>query len=62
MFKMKQEEREGGSFYLMKYFLQTETGGIAISPRPSAPGAPLAPGKPQRPMFGMNPVLLDDKA
>jgi len=40
---------------------QTETGGVAISPRPSAPGAPLAPGKPQRPMFGMNPVLMDDK-
>jgi len=40
---------------------QTETGGIAISPRPSAPSAPLTPGKPQRPMFGINPVLLDDK-
>ena len=40
---------------------QTETGGVAISPRPSAPNAPLSPGKPQRPMFGMNPVLLDEK-
>jgi len=40
---------------------QTETGGIAISPRPSAHDAPLAPGKPQRPMFGMNPVLVNDK-
>jgi len=40
---------------------QTETGGVAISPRPSAPSAPLAPGKPQRPMFGIKPVLMDDK-
>ena len=40
---------------------QTETGGVAISPRPSPPAAPLAPGKPQRPMFGMNPVLVDEK-
>merc|ERR1712108_47259 len=38
---------------------QTETGGVAIAPRPSPPGAPLRPGKPQRPMFGMNPVILD---
>ena len=36
---------------------QTETGGIAIAPRPSATGAPLAPSKPQRPMFGIQPVL-----
>ena len=24
-------------------------------------GAPIVPAKPMRPMFGMNPVLLDDK-
>jgi len=46
---------------LVDTWWQTETGGVAIAPRPSAPGAPLAPSKPQRPMFGMNPVLVDDK-
>ncbi|XP_042235478.1 acetyl-coenzyme A synthetase 2-like, mitochondrial isoform X2 [Homarus americanus] len=38
---------------------QTETGGIMISPRPSAPDAPVYPGMPMRPMFGVNPVLCD---
>eukprot|EP00092_Neocalanus_flemingeri_P027906 GFUD01030297.1.p1 GENE.GFUD01030297.1~~GFUD01030297.1.p1 ORF type:complete len:671 (+),score=211.01 GFUD01030297.1:164-2176(+) len=46
---------------LVDTWWQTETGGVAIAPRPSAIGAPLAPSKPQRPMFGMNPVLMDDK-
>lgn len=46
---------------LVDTWWQTETGGVAIAPRPSAPGAPLRPGKPQRPMFGMNPVIMDDK-
>jgi len=46
---------------LVDTWWQTETGGVAIAPRPSAPGAPLAPSKPQRPMFGMNPVLMDEK-
>jgi len=46
---------------LVDTWWQTETGGVAIAPRPSAVGAPLAPAKPQRPMFGMNPVLMDDK-
>ncbi len=39
---------------------QTETGGIAISPRPSASGAEILAAKPMRPMFGMQPVLMDD--
>jgi acetyl-CoA synthetase len=39
---------------------QTETGGVAISPRPSEIGAKIVPGKPMRPMFGINPVLLDE--
>lgn len=38
---------------------QTESGGIMISPRPSAPGAPVNPGMPMRPMFGIRPVLCD---
>ena len=46
---------------LVDTWWQTETGGVAIAPRPSAPGAPLRPGKPQRPMFGMNPVIMDEK-
>jgi len=46
---------------LVDTWWQTETGGVAISPRPSDPGAELVPGKPQRPMFGISPVLLDDK-
>jgi len=46
---------------LVDTWWQTETGGVAIAPRPSAIGAPLAPSKPQRPMFGMNPVLMDEK-
>ena len=46
---------------LIDTWWQTETGGVALAPRPSAPNAPLAASKPQRPMFGMNPVLLDEK-
>ncbi|KAH3855500.1 hypothetical protein DPMN_098068 [Dreissena polymorpha] len=38
---------------------QTETGGIAISPRPSAPGAEIRPAMPMRPFFGIDPVLID---
>jgi len=36
-----------------------ETGGIAITPRPSAPGAEIRPAMPMRPFFGIDPVLLD---
>ena len=49
----------GGQCDLVDTWWQTETGGVAIAPRPSSPGAPLRAGKPQRPMFGMNPVILD---
>nr|QAB45083.1 fatty acid transport protein-like protein x1 [Eriocheir sinensis] len=44
---------------LVDTWWQTETGGIMISPRPSAPGAPVLPGMPMRPMFGVKPVLCD---
>lgn len=40
---------------------QTETGGICIAPRPSSPRATIAPGMPMRPMFGIDPVLIDQK-
>ena len=46
---------------LVDTWWQTETGGIAISPRPSAAGAEIIAAKPMRPMFGMQPVLLDDQ-
>lgn len=46
---------------LVDTWWQTETGGIAISPRPSAVGSPLVPGKPQHPFLGMNPALIDEK-
>ncbi|XP_041469500.1 acetyl-coenzyme A synthetase 2-like, mitochondrial isoform X2 [Lytechinus variegatus] len=39
---------------------QTETGGICITPRPSAPNAEIT-GGPMRPFFGIEPVLLDEK-
>jgi acyl-coenzyme A synthetase/AMP-(fatty) acid ligase len=40
---------------------QTETGGAAISPRPSEVGEKIIPGRPMKPFFGINAVLLDDK-
>ena len=39
----------------------SETGGICISPRPSAPGAEITPAMPMRPFFGIDPVLVDSK-
>jgi len=39
---------------------QTETGGIMISPRPSAPGEPIEPAMPMRPFFGVDLTLLAD--
>lgn len=40
---------------------QTETGGICISPRPSAPGSEIRPGMPMRPMYGISPAILSEK-
>lgn len=36
-----------------------ETGGIAITPRPSAPGAVIKAGMPMRPFFGIEPALVN---
>uniref|UniRef100_A0A2P2I3B5 Acetyl-coenzyme A synthetase n=1 Tax=Hirondellea gigas TaxID=1518452 RepID=A0A2P2I3B5_9CRUS len=38
---------------------QSETGGIMLSPRPSAPDAPVKEAHPMRPMLGMTPLLCD---
>ena len=38
-----------------------ETGGICITPRPSAPDAEILPSMPMRPFFGIEPVLMDSK-
>ncbi|XP_046545068.1 acetyl-coenzyme A synthetase 2-like, mitochondrial [Haliotis rubra] len=40
---------------------QTETGGISLAPRPSAPGAEIIPAMPMRPFFGIEPVLMDSE-
>lgn len=45
---------------LVDTWWQTETGGICITPRPSAPGAEIRHG-PMRPFFGISPQLLNDK-
>ena len=45
---------------LVDTWWQTETGGIAIAPRPSGQAADILPAKPMRPMLGMNPVLLNE--
>ena len=37
----------------MDTWWQTETGGVAIAPRPSEEGAEIIAGKPMRPMLGM---------
>lgn len=37
---------------------QTETGGISIAPRPSAPGAHIDAGMPMRPFLGQNPCIV----
>uniref|UniRef100_H2YF71 Propionate--CoA ligase n=1 Tax=Ciona savignyi TaxID=51511 RepID=H2YF71_CIOSA len=37
---------------------QTETGGIAITPRPSAPKAQIIPATPMRPFFGIQPAVV----
>ena len=46
---------------LVDTWWQTETGGICIAPRPSAPNAPIIPGMAMRALPGINPVLMDDK-
>ncbi|KAK2141361.1 hypothetical protein LSH36_1111g01020 [Paralvinella palmiformis] len=40
---------------------QTETGGICITPRPSAARAEIKPGMPMRPFLGIEPVICNDK-
>jgi len=40
---------------------QTETGGIMISPRPSAPGAHIEPAMPMRPFFGVDLILCESE-
>ena len=37
---------------------QTETGGIVITPRPSAPSDKIVPAAPMRPFFGIQPALV----
>uniref|UniRef100_T1JJS3 Acetyl-coenzyme A synthetase n=1 Tax=Strigamia maritima TaxID=126957 RepID=T1JJS3_STRMM len=44
---------------LIDTWWQTETGGVALAPRPSAPGAKIVGGKPMRPMFGIDPALVN---
>ncbi len=46
---------------LVDTWWQTETGGVAIAPRPADEGSEIVSGKPMRPMLGMEPVLIDDK-
>lgn len=41
--------------------LPAETGGICISPRPSEEGAEILPCMAMRPLFGIVPVLMDEK-
>ena len=41
--------------------MREETGGICISPRPCGQGADIRPGMPMRPMFGIEPVIVDEK-
>lgn len=40
---------------------QTETGGVCITPRPSGFDDEILPGMPMRPIYGIEPVLLDEK-
>ena len=39
---------------------QTETGGIAITPRPSSLGDVIVPSAPMRPFFGIQPALVGE--
>ena len=39
---------------------QTETGGIAITPRPSAPDAKIVPAAPMRPFYGIQPAIVGE--
>ncbi|GAB6022066.1 Acetyl-coenzyme A synthetase 2-like, mitochondrial, variant 2 [Chamberlinius hualienensis] len=39
---------------------QTETGGVCIAPWPSSEGAEIMPAMPMRPMYGIEPVLMDE--
>uniref|UniRef100_A0A4W3GZ48 Acetyl-coenzyme A synthetase n=1 Tax=Callorhinchus milii TaxID=7868 RepID=A0A4W3GZ48_CALMI len=46
---------------LIDTWWQTETGGVCIAPRPSKKGAEILPAMPMRPMFGIKPVLMNEK-
>ncbi|XP_059976474.1 acetyl-coenzyme A synthetase 2-like, mitochondrial isoform X1 [Mesoplodon densirostris] len=46
---------------LVDTWWQTETGGICISPRPSEEEAEILPCMAMRPLFGIVPVLMDEK-
>uniref|UniRef100_A0A8C3YKQ1 Acetyl-coenzyme A synthetase n=1 Tax=Catagonus wagneri TaxID=51154 RepID=A0A8C3YKQ1_9CETA len=50
-----------GRCTLVDTWWQTETGGICISPRPSEEGADILPCMAMRPLFGILPVLMDEK-
>ncbi|XP_069402622.1 acetyl-coenzyme A synthetase 2-like, mitochondrial isoform X2 [Ovis canadensis] len=50
-----------GRCTLVDTWWQTETGGICISPRPSEEGAEILPCMAMRPLFGIVPVLMDEK-
>uniref|UniRef100_A0A8D0X3W5 Propionate--CoA ligase n=1 Tax=Sus scrofa TaxID=9823 RepID=A0A8D0X3W5_PIG len=50
-----------GRCTLVDTWWQTETGGICISPRPSEEGANILPCMAMRPLFGIVPVLMDEK-
>ncbi|CAG7827441.1 unnamed protein product [Allacma fusca] len=51
-----------GRCTLVDTWWQTETGGVALSPRPSAPNAPIEPAMPMRPFFGIKPTFAGDAA
>jgi len=49
----------GGRATVVDTWWQSETGGIMLSPRPSAPDAEIREAHPMRPMLGIQPVLCE---